>query len=568
MKNLKSFVSYLLIIAMCIAASPAFAAGTSANVTYNPANGIVFVSGEAQGNTSIRTVPFDFVLSSASTSNLYTDFDHIYTTGGYSYDFIMPDSAAYGKYVVYVNDGEVSSDSFMYYNTSDADLLIPMLNTKTTGTALEIAIDSNADALGIDKDDSFYIANSSTAADILAPNLMPFTDSTDFYIDYQGALAMSAMNTSSRNTVENLLRTYESNLGISYSSYSVLSDRHKADICNLLSTMNFKTEFSKLKQLGETVSFANLLKRTTALSAVRIASNRLEMKDAFLLDYNDVLGSIVTSNTDYNSSMETAVFTRLKNVGVFTSFETLKQSFNDAVSYVKAQNAGSKPVVTSPGPSSVTMPSSNVTPGNEYDAETPVAGTEVKTTMAAPVLSSSLASYTDVYEASWEHTAVATLGGNGIISGYTDGSFRPSNMITRAEFAKLISAAFSVNAKKIEFSDVSPDDWHYPYVSVLAGAGIINGYEGKFSPNANITREDAAVIIYRLSSKLGKNYYGSVNFGDLNDVSVYALTAVRSLGNAGIINGDNNLNFNPRANLTRAEAAQLLYNFIGALAAE
>lgn len=565
MKKFLSHISFVLIICLCSMSFMVYAASDVA-VSYNPEDGIVLLNGDAAGHTTVRTVPYDYNMDSASSGNLYTDFDYIYADGAFSYQFIMPDNAEYGKYAVYVSDGIVDSDGFMYYNTSVADSLIPHLNRQTTSSSLADAIATSAATLGIDKDSDIYKANSASAANILVSGIMPFADSTDFYNDYHGALSFAAMKGANRNTIEGLLVKYSGNLDIDYSDYSALSDGHKSELCSVLSGMDIASELKFIKHEGKELSYENLLNRTIALCAVRLANNWLDIKKAILTDYSDELSYIVTSNSSYKQSMEADVFARLAKTGDFTTIKALKESFNSAVSYVASQNSGaqsSKP--QRPQGGAVSLPSSSVIPGNEYDAPAGGETSDVRTSLSAPALSEAKATYFDLHESDWEYKAVSTLGGNNIISGYTDGSYRPDNMITRAEFTKLIASAFSVSAQKIEFDDVDKDDWFYPYVSVTAGAGIIQGYEGRFNPNANITREDAALIIYRLSSKLGKNYIGSANFGDINDVSLYALTAVMGLGNAGIVNGDKDMKFNPKNNLTRAEAAQLIFNFVGKL---
>lgn len=565
MKNFLRHISFVLIICLCSMPFMVYAASDVA-VSYNPADGVVALNADASGHTTIRTVPYSYDMEAASTGNLYTDFDYVYADGAFSYQFIMPDNAAYGKYAVYVSDGVADSDGFMYYNTSDADSLIPYLNSRTTAASLADAIATSAATLGIDKDSEIYKANSSSAANILVSGLMPFVDSTDFYNDYHGALSLAAIRGAARSTIENLLVKYETNLDIDYSDYSSLSDGHKSELCSVLSGIDVAAELKYIKQEGKEVSYENLLDRTIALCAVRLAGNWLDIKKEMLTDYSDVLSYIVTSNSSYKQSMEADVFARLAKTGNFSTIKTLKESFNSAVSYVLSQNTGTQTQLPQrPQGGTVSLPSSSVIPGNEYDAPAGGETSEVRTSLSAPVLSEAKANYSDLHESDWEYKAVSTLGGNNIISGYTDGSYRPDNMITRAEFTKLIASAFSVSAQEIEFDDVDKDDWFYPYVSVTAGAGIIQGYDGRFNPNANITREDAALIIYRLSSKLGKNYIGSANFGDINDVSLYALTAVMGLGNAGIVNGDKDMKFNPKNNLTRAEAAQLIFNFVGKL---
>lgn len=563
-KNLR-LISLVLLICMSVMCVTGFASSNT-SVSYDPATGLVAVNSTANGHTVIRTAPFNFDISASSAGNMYTDWDQIYENGSFTYDFIMPDSAPYGKYTVYVSDSTITSDAFMYYNTSVADSLIYVLNSRTTAPNLADVIATSAATFGIDADSAIYKENSAAASEILMSGFLPFTNSTDFYNDYHGALALSACSGESKGTIEELLSKYQSNLGINYADYSALSEAHKADICSLLSSMDYKAYLTALKADGKTVSYDNLIKRVTALSAVRVASNWMEIRDAFTTGYNSVLGDIINANTSYKTSTESSVFSRLREAGSFTDWSALKKSFNDAVTFVNNQNSSSVKVPTVSSPSSVTMPSGNVISGSEYDsAQQGTSVPQVAVSFSAPVLSDSKAQYRDVYESGWEHNAVTSLGGNGIISGYPDGSFGSANNITRAEFSKLIVSAFSIKAPSVSFSDVSENDWFYPYVSVLAGAGIIQGYEGRFSPEDKISRQDAAVILYRISTKLGCEYYGSANLGDINDVSLYATTAVRSLSANGIINGDSNMNFNPHNSLTRAEAAQLLYNFIGKL---
>ena len=118
--------------------------------------------------------------------------------------------------------------------------------------------------------------------------------------------------------------------------------------------------------------------------------------------------------------------------------------------------------------------------------------------------------------------------------------------------------------KNIEFSDVKDTDWAYPYISVAVSAGIVNGVsEKEFAQETDITREMAAVMLYRVVGLQKKALGGSgKEFKDGDFVSGYAKEAVKALGSAEIIKGDENGNFNPNNSLTRAEAAVLIYNFI------
>ena len=112
--------------------------------------------------------------------------------------------------------------------------------------------------------------------------------------------------------------------------------------------------------------------------------------------------------------------------------------------------------------------------------------------------------------------------------------------------------------KAAEFTDVSSGAWFAPYVYALADKGIITGYEDKtFLPDKLITREDSAVIIYRTMLDASVNMDAEAEFSDSNAVSDYAKEAVKKLCGAGIINGSDG-KFNPKSNLTRAEAAAII----------
>ena len=90
--------------------------------------------------------------------------------------------------------------------------------------------------------------------------------------------------------------------------------------------------------------------------------------------------------------------------------------------------------------------------------------------------------------------------------------------------------------------------------------GIINGDEKNyFNPNEHVTREDAAVMIYRtLNTDIADNKI--CNFTDNDEISGYAKEAVGALYNKGIINGMGNGMFEPKSNSTRAQICVLIFN--------
>ena len=109
----------------------------------------------------------------------------------------------------------------------------------------------------------------------------------------------------------------------------------------------------------------------------------------------------------------------------------------------------------------------------------------------------------DVAAGCWYTTAVSTLANVGAISGYSDGTFRPNKEITRAEFVTILTGIYGEDTTKgMPFSDVG-HSWCYDAVATAYANGWVSGYsDGTFRPNQTITRAEAVVI---LNSVLGRS---------------------------------------------------------------
>jgi hypothetical protein len=122
--------------------------------------------------------------------------------------------------------------------------------------------------------------------------------------------------------------------------------------------------------------------------------------------------------------------------------------------------------------------------------------------------------------------------------------------VTRAEFIQTLYNLFgNGEVKDISFSDVTSDDWYYGYIRWGVAAGIVSGYEdGTFKPDKVITREEAAVILSRLTNlPTGNNI---ITFQDYNDIATWARQGVAVMAKTGIMLGDSNGCFNPKKALT------------------
>ncbi|WP_270506135.1 IdeS/Mac family cysteine endopeptidase [Paraclostridium sordellii] len=160
----------------------------------------------------------------------------------------------------------------------------------------------------------------------------------------------------------------------------------------------------------------------------------------------------------------------------------------------------------------------------------------------------------------WAKKEINQFISSGYVNGYEDGTFRPDNSITRAEFVKLVNKYFGFNNKEdIKFSDINTNDWYYNDICIASKAGYINGYEDKtFKPNKTITREEVSKILISIKNKQD-NVYDKLNkYADKNKVSNWAKPYVEGAIEQGYLKGDDLGLLNPTNNITRAESVTIL----------
>ncbi len=176
-------------------------------------------------------------------------------------------------------------------------------------------------------------------------------------------------------------------------------------------------------------------------------------------------------------------------------------------------------------------------------------------------------SLSDVNDVDWARVAIKALVARNIISGYPDNTYRPNNLITREEFAKIVSEAFDFERidEQSCFIDVSTDDWYYDYVMALENNDIISGIgEGRFGIGNNLTREDMAVILVRimkLKALEKESEKSNKALEDVDSAADYAKESIEVIFNSGIMVGDGK-NFAPKEPVTRAMVAKVIYEMI------
>lgn len=172
-------------------------------------------------------------------------------------------------------------------------------------------------------------------------------------------------------------------------------------------------------------------------------------------------------------------------------------------------------------------------------------------------------SFSDLNKAEWAKETILKWSGFGLVSGYSDGTFRPSNNITRAEFTVMAFKAFDLESNsRLMFRDVKTTDWFYQQVSKMAKLGYINGYEdGTFRPNAPITRAEAAAIIANIMN-VTPDAEGASTFVDMNEIPVWARGFVGAVAKAGFVSGYTDSTFRASNNISRAESVAMLNNTV------
>ena len=186
--------------------------------------------------------------------------------------------------------------------------------------------------------------------------------------------------------------------------------------------------------------------------------------------------------------------------------------------------------------------------------------------------------FSDIPTEHWAYEGIRHLSLNSVIDGYQDGSFKPEQNVTRAEFIKILMMGLELykepsdeeseeNAEEIKpaFSDVSASHWSYPYLQEANNMKILLGNDdGTCDPEAYITREQMAAVVYRAllmkeNIKLPETET-DIYFTDSKDISQWALSAVNKLKMAGIINGKADRSFSPLGLATRAEASKIIFS--------
>ena len=174
--------------------------------------------------------------------------------------------------------------------------------------------------------------------------------------------------------------------------------------------------------------------------------------------------------------------------------------------------------------------------------------------------------FSDLDATPWATNAVNILASRGVVSSRGDGKFYPADRVSRAEFVKMLVTAFELRLTTegvLPFEDVNFGDWYYEPISIVYQKDIAKGVSGTaFDPNAPVTRQDMAVLLYKAMSVVNlfiSDEGEAQSFTDEAHIVSYAAEPVKNLSRGGVITGRDDGNFDPQATANRAEAATIIY---------
>lgn len=458
--------------------------------------------------------------------------------------------AAGGKYTLLVSklvSDAVEKTNFEFYFYDKKIEVIRDLNDKTV--AMENKISEAYTVYSLGDSDLFTETSNKEIANVLS-GMGTFAENVDLmYQTLQKALTIAAFNEGAPSLVSGGELLYADIIGV-----------NGTDIHN-----DYK---SALSSVGKTAVNTNIMKKDYK----KVEDIAAEFKELVLvnlvtnygkaLGYGHIAGYFDNYKSDYialglnvnkltNITNKNYVYNALNNA---KSAKTMSE-LNSV--YEKALLEADESQDINNGPSG-TGSSSSAGAGNSGSVST--SGVSAGSGLITNVDAISLP-FNDVGSVSWAKEAIAELYKLGVINGKDSSTFAPNDTVTREEFTKMVVVAFlgEPQSAECDFTDVA--GWAVPYIAQAAKNNIISGTgDGLFNPKGNITREQAAAIIVRaLANKGFASEKESDKFSDSSNISEWAKESIDILSAEGVLNGKGDNKFYPKDNMTRAEAAKVLY---------
>ncbi len=541
----------------------AFAANTATVESIEPVEKKVTITGtldSAKAEEVFIIVTKDGAdLSAATTEDVikYQWEKESNADGSFEFEFVMNiGDAESGDYRYSIQAPSLSTPitgTFYFASeTEKASVLDELNNTANLEASadrnnLVTNLDSYADAMGIGEVEAYKQANKGALADVIIAN-RTYADLSEAKEIILEAAIVESYNQSRTTAVAsgtNLLNKDEIGL-TSLPSGSTLYSIFENDIKDagkqaIISGMMGKS-------VADYAGIQNEFMKNTILCAIFNAKTNGAGHITSLLTANNALAindaDLTAAITSYNANpdLKDAVNSALLAKGTIPTIALLASYINTAITDASSSTGGG-----------------GVAGGVGGGVSGPAAGGAVGNTGSGSGTGAGASIFTDVATDHWSYPDIFALYSLRVVSGYPDGSFVPNGLIKRQEGLKMICEAFDVYGTgiAIDFSDVPVGAWYEPYVKMGVENGIISGIGGNlFGTDKSITRQDLAVMIYRLAGS--PEVTSTANAADSADIASYAVDAINYMVANGIMTGYPDGTIRPTKAITRAEAAKII----------
>lgn len=520
------FITAINLVGMLLFSQLVFAEDEGASVSYNGKEKTVTVIANVAsygGAAAIITISKD-------AGNTIMNITRTDNNGTVTHSEVMPESFGGGRYDVTVATKEKTLMGYFIYPLAESiNAVLPIINGKETVSDLCQALKDNANPLAIDMLVFENIAEDVSKIMLAQKPDGGWRESAEFLKSYNNALAAVFLNEG--KAPADVFSKYGAAFDFDAGRYTALTAAEKALLDTYLKEANY-TLLSVIDAFSEGKAVSQL----GASESWGIMREKIKENEA-ILNFDTTYFDLLT-NTDAAYQDFFSEFTGKESI------DTLRELFLKVTEscYNKEKASGSKSSSKASGGGGVQIPARNNTVPTVPDNNNTTANEE----------------FTDMAE-HWAKDAVKSLANRGIIGGFPDGSFKPGESVTRAQFAVMVAKALKLRSgEKCDLTDVQEGSWYAESVSAAVNAGIILGMDdGRFYPDEYIKRQDALLILYRaFGDSLQKMEEKS--FIDSEQISDYAREAIDALSAAGIAKGTDTGELKALDNTSRAEIAVML----------
>ena len=497
-------------------------------------------------------------------SEVYHRTEQIAASEDGTFGYSMPITGISGSYDVIVKlpyDDTVYGKTISFVSENERNEIIELINT-ADNTNIAERFANVAPRLGIWEQRFENLKNKKYVYNYILSNKDYSMTAEIKERYYEATEKILALETSDESTLKYMADNAET-LGLKgHTGYAYMLDAKSDDLKSML---------AKIRMCGNDEEIKKIIEEKTAAVSLMNISNYSEVY-GIIKSLNEYIGADISAyeklKSDSKSKVQKAfigaVSDETTNADIKTLFDTKVKEYSADDSKPSGSSGGGG------GGGGSYRANNNTFSGKIEQNKDDVPQYSLPEWVVEEQEIKNRLSFSDLEETEWAKESINNLYNKNIINGYEDGRFGVNDNITREQIVKILVLAGGLtmpeNGTEAQFSDVVKTDWYSEYIDIAVANGIVNGRDdGTFGVGGFVTREEASAMIYRLAQ--AKNVFLDEDitihpFKDTGEISEYARHAVEVLRESFIINGLEGNYFAPKNNLTRAEAAKIVYGYI------